>query len=66
MELTMPRGGARPGSGRPRKFGRAKLSEPTLIHGTLEMKAAWKRAATAAGKPTSDWIRDTLNAAAGI
>lgn len=63
MKLEMPRGGTRPGAGRPRKFGRALLSEQTLINSTKEHKADWIATAKAAGKELLDWIRDTLNAA---
>lgn len=66
MQMTMPRGGKRPGAGRPPKFGQALLSTPTLINSTRDMKAAWKRAAAAADRELPDWIRDTLNKAAGF
>lgn len=66
MKLDMPKGGPRPGAGRPRKFGRALLSEQTLLHSTREQKAAWRAAANAEGKKLTDWGRDTLNKAAGI
>lgn len=66
MEKTMPRGGKRAGAGRPMKYGKAKLSEPTLIHSTREMKAGWERAARTAEKELLDWIREALNKAAGV
>lgn len=66
MEMTVPKGGRRPGAGRPRKYGRARLSVQTLVHSTQDMRAAWERAARARDVELSDWIREALNLAAGF
>lgn len=60
MEMVAPRGGAREGAGRKKEFD-----------GTYPLKykdadrKRWERKAAQAEKDLSEWIRDTLNAAAG-
>lgn len=50
--------------GRPPKGGEAAMAERLEIRITLAEKAAYARAADAAGMERSDWIRHVLNAAA--
>jgi hypothetical protein len=64
MMIPMPRGGTRPGAGRPRKFGRAALSESYLLRCTAGQLERWHRAARAKG--TGDfatWVRAALDTA---
>jgi uncharacterized protein (DUF1778 family) len=50
--------------GRPPKHGDKVMGERLEIRVIAAEKAAYDRAAEAAGVERSDWIRDTLNAAA--
>jgi uncharacterized protein (DUF1778 family) len=54
----------KPRMGRPPKRADKLLSERLEIRVDAAEKAAYDRAAEAAGVERSDWIRDTLNAAA--
>ena len=64
MMVAMPRGGKRPGAGRPKKYGRSSLSETHLIRSTKEQGERWRRVAQSKGLEFSDWARKTLDAAA--
>ena len=62
MMKSMPRGGRRPGAGRPRKYGRAKLKNILQIRSTDAQMEAWIRAA--GETPLPDWARTVLDRAA--
>jgi len=61
---AMPRGGRREGAGRPPRIDGKPSEEIYPIRCTHAERAAWERSAKVNDKPLSDWVRDTLNAAA--
>lgn len=66
MELMAEgHGGARPGAGRHPQYGKVPL-RPCTFRALPDEQKAWKRTAKAAGKPYNTWVRETLNAAAGL
>jgi hypothetical protein len=52
-----------PKPGRPKKYGRAALAFMLRTRILREEHVRWKRAAKAAGKSLSEFLRDTMNAA---
>lgn len=60
-KVDMPRGGKRPGAGRPKKYGRAALHQLTNLWATNEQGDRWKKAARVAGDDFQDWIRKALD-----
>jgi len=64
LEPALARGSGWPGGGRgpsPRSES-GSVSKPVGLRATIEERAAWERAA--GERNLSDWMRDTLNAAA--
>ena len=61
---TMPSGGKREGAGRPPKKDGSPFDDQYPIRCFYAEHVAWKKAAKAAGKDLSDWVRETLNQAA--
>lgn len=61
MIASMPRGGKRPGAGRPKKYGRAALSEVVTVRATRDEVATWTEASKSKGLILSEWIRYRLN-----
>jgi hypothetical protein len=64
MILEMPRGGKRPGAGRPKKPASEKLGDSTLLRHTTAQGSRWHRAARAKELDLSTWMRQVLDAAA--
>ncbi len=64
MKTVTPRGGPRENSGRHPRIEGKVASTTKSIRVTDGELWAWKRAAK--GKPLHEWMRDTLNSAAGF
>lgn len=60
-EGMTPRGGRRPGAGRPKKYGRAALKHFIHLCATNDQGETWAKAARHDGKDIQDWIRQALN-----
>jgi hypothetical protein len=64
MIAEMPKGGRRPGAGRPKKKAAERLSDSILLRATSAQLTAWHRAAVAKRKPLAVWAREVLDLAA--